>query len=96
MVSPAAAVGALPNAVLVLADGLMLDQALYRLCGSSCVGFGVVGGTLNPEYRLAPDDGVRVCGMLGRFGGGGYCADTFDHGFPLTPDAVGYRVVRVR
>ena len=56
---------------LGLVDGLMFAHALDLLLWSSCDGLGVVGGTPNPEYLLAPFEGVRA-GMLGRFGGGGY------------------------
>ena len=56
-----------------------------------------VGGT--PEAKrvchLCAPDGVALGVPLLRRGGGGYWALTFDHGFPLTPDAPGY-LLRVR
>lgn len=55
-----------------------------------------VGGTPDEKrvcHLCAPDGVVRGLVLLPllRRGGGGYCALTFDHGLPLTPEAPGKR-----
>jgi hypothetical protein len=90
---------ALPLAgFLMRSHALMFSAALVSL--AEALVFDV--GTPHPEYLEAPVVADGRVGIGGRRLGGGpnrslTSCDTFEYGFPLTPDEVGYRLlVRLR